>query len=142
MAREGVSLLNRLLPRVNLLLVETLADRCEELREQVEESQEAARFLHQFGQKLAKLEPMISVLQSDPEQHQQLQDDYRTAQQQQRDYRQQAFALTEVVQRRAHFNYSEAEGMVDGNSDLTRKLRQRLAQKGPRAGPSRLLSDV
>ncbi|WP_241585145.1 chromosome partition protein MukB [Rosenbergiella epipactidis] len=127
-AREGVALLNRLLPRVNLLLDETLADRCEELREQVEESQEAARFLHQFGQKLAKLEPMISVLQSDPEQHQQLQDDYRTAQQQQRDYRQQAFALTEVVQRRAHFNYSEAEGMVDGNSDLTQKLRQQLAQ--------------
>ncbi len=127
-AKEGVAQLNRLLPRVNLLLDETLADRCEEIREQVEEAQDAARFLHQHGAKLAKLEPLITVLQSDPEQHEQLQADYQQAQQQQRNARQQAFALTEVVQRRAHFSYEDSAGMLNGNNDLSDKLRQRLEQ--------------
>ncbi|MBY4837617.1 chromosome partition protein MukB [Pantoea sp. DY-15] len=127
-AKEGVSQLNRLLPRVNLLLDDTLGDRCEEIRERVEEAQEAARFLHQHGSKLSKLEPLIAVLQSDPQQHDQLQRDYQQAQQQQRDARQQAFALTEVVQRRAHFNYESSAGMLGGNSDLNEQLRQRLEQ--------------
>ncbi|EJL90596.1 chromosome partition protein MukB [Pantoea sp. GM01] len=127
-AKEGVSQLNRLLPRVNLLLDDTLGDRCEEIRERVEEAQEAARFLHQHGSKLSKLEPLIAVLQSDPQQHDQLQRDYQQAQQQQRDARQQAFALTEVVQRRAHFNYESSAGMLGGNTDLNEQLRQRLEQ--------------
>ncbi|WP_345826964.1 chromosome partition protein MukB [Pantoea sp. BRR-3P] len=127
-AKEGVSQLNRLLPRVNLLLDDTLGDRCEEIRERVEEAQEAARFLHQHGSKLSKLEPLISVLQSDPQQHDQLQRDYQQAQQQQRDARQQAFALTEVVQRRAHFSYESSAGMLGGNTDLNEQLRQRLEQ--------------
>lgn len=128
LAKEGVAQLNRLLPRVNLLLDDTLADRCEELREQVEEAQDAARFLHQHGSKLTKLESLVSVLQSDPEQHEQLQADYQQAQQQQQAARQQAFALTEVVQRRAHFSYADSAGMLTGNSDLNGKLRQRLEQ--------------
>ncbi|MDY0998392.1 chromosome partition protein MukB [Pantoea agglomerans] len=128
LAKEGVSQLNRLLPRVNLLLDETLGDRCEEIREQVDAAQEAARFLHQHGAKLAKLEPIIAVLQSDPEQHEQLQADYQQAQQQQRNARQQAFALTEVVQRRAHFSYVDSASMLNGNNDLSDKLRQRLEQ--------------
>jgi len=127
-AKEGVSQLNRLLPRVNLLLDDSLGDRCEEIRERVEEAQEAARFLHQHGTKISKLEPLVSVLQSDPQQHDQLERDYQQAQQQQRDARQQAFALTEVVQRRAHFSYEDSAGMLTGNSDLNEKLRQRLDQ--------------
>lgn len=43
----------------------------------------------------------------------------------QRDARQQAFALTEVVQRRAHFSYSDSAEMLSGNSDLNEKLRER-----------------
>ncbi|MGK3123505.1 chromosome partition protein MukB [Candidatus Pantoea formicae] len=127
-AKEGVSQLNRLLPRVNLLLDDSLGDRCEEIRERVEEAQEAARFLHQHSNKLSKLEPLVAVLQSDPQQHDQLERDYQQAQQQQRDARQQAFALTEVVQRRAHFSYEDSAGMLTGNSDLNEKLRQRLEQ--------------
>ncbi|MBS0909650.1 chromosome partition protein MukB [Tatumella sp. JGM118] len=133
-AKDGVAKLNRLLPRVSLLLDETLADRYEEIREQVEEAQEASRFLHQHGVRINKLESMLSVLQNDPQQHEQLQADYQTAQQKQREYRQQSFALTEVIQRRAHFSYSDSGSMVDGNSDLSNKLRKQLEQaEGERA---------
>ncbi|WP_029684997.1 chromosome partition protein MukB [Tatumella saanichensis] len=127
-AKEGVARLNRLLPRISLLLDDTLADRCEEIREQVEEAQEASRFLHQHAARIHKLEPVLSALQNDPQQHQQLQADYQTAQQKQREYRQQSFALTEVIQRRSHFSYTGSATMLDGNSDLSHKLRQQLEQ--------------
>ena len=89
-AKEGVSALNRLLPRLNLLADDTLADRVDEIRERLDEAQEAARFIQQHGNQLAKLEPIVSVLQSDPEQFEQLKEDYAYAQQTQRDARQRA----------------------------------------------------
>lgn len=125
-AKEGIAQLNRLLPRVALLCDDTLPDRVEEIREELEEAQEAARAIQQHGAALAKLEPLVSVLQSDPEQHEQLKADYADAQHLQRLAKQQAFALTEVVQRRAHFSYTDSAGMVHDNSDLNDKLRQRL----------------
>ncbi|KNC08940.1 cell division protein MukB [Klebsiella sp. RIT-PI-d] len=128
LAKEGVSQLNRLLPRLNLLADETLADRVDDIQERLDDAQEAVRFVQQHGHQLAKLEPLLSVLQSDPEQFEQLKEDYSWSQQTQRDARQQAFALTEVVQRRAHFSYSDSADMLNGNSDLNEKLRRRLEQ--------------
>lgn len=125
-AKEGIAALNRLIPLVPLLNDETLADRAEELREEMEEAQEAARYLQQHGASLAQLEPILAVLQSDPEQHEQLQQDYEQAQQMQRQTKQQAFAVTEVVQRRAHFSYADSADMQNANNDLNDKLRQRL----------------
>lgn len=75
-AKEGVAALNRILPRLNLLADDTLADRVDEIQERLDEAQEAARFVQQHGNQLAKLEPMVSVLQSDPEQFEQLKEDY------------------------------------------------------------------
>lgn len=127
-AKEGVAQLNRLVPRLSLLTDDTLADRVGEIQERLDEAQDAARFLQQHGNQLAKLEPIVSVLQSDPQQFEQLKEDYALSQQTQRDARQQAFALTEVVQRRAHFGYSDSAEMLSGNNDLNEKLRQRLEQ--------------
>jgi len=127
-AKEAVGQLNRLLPRLSLLTDETLADRVEEIQERFDEAQEAARFIQQYGNQLAKLEPVVSVLQSDPEQYEQLKEDYEQARTTQREARQQSFALSEVVQRRAHFSYTDSAEMLSGNSDLNEKLRQRLEQ--------------
>ena len=115
-------------PGARVVGLDGLADRVDEIRERLDEAQEAARFVQQFGNQLAKLEPIVSVLQSDPEQFEQLKEDYAYSQQMQRDARQQAFALTEVVQRRAHFSYSDSAEMLSGNSDLNEKLRERLEQ--------------
>ncbi|WP_413722391.1 chromosome partition protein MukB [Sodalis sp. RH24] len=127
-AREGLGLLNRLIPRISLLGDETLADRLDTVREEWEDAQDAVRYLQRHRDALDQLEPLLAVLQSDPEQHEQLQADYQQAQQAQRQAKQQAFALTEVVQRRAHFSYSDSAGMLTENSDLNDKLRQRLEQ--------------
>ncbi|MBU9809752.1 chromosome partition protein MukB [Rahnella sp. SL6] len=125
-AKDAIGMLNKLQPRVGLLCDETLIDRVEEIREEMEEAQDCARFIQQHGVSLSKLEPLVSVLQSDPERHEQLKEDYAQAQHVQRLAKQQAFALTEVVQRRAHFSYTDSAGMLNENSDLNDKLRQRL----------------
>lgn len=123
--------LNRLLPRLSLLADETLADRVDEIQERLDEAQEAARFVQRHGNQLAKLEPMVSLLQSDPEQFEQLKEDYARSQQVQRESASAGVALTEVVQRRAPAGYSDSAEMLSGNSDLNEKLRERLAQAQP-----------
>ncbi|ACX87830.1 chromosome segregation and condensation protein MukB domain protein [Pectobacterium parmentieri WPP163] len=127
-AKEASAQLNKLIPRISLLCDEALQDRVEEIRAELDETEESARFIQQHGATLAKLEPLISVLQSDPQQHEQLQEDYTQAQNAQRQAKQQAFALTEVVQRRAHFSYADSAGMLGENAGLNDKLRQRLEQ--------------
>ncbi|RAT18018.1 cell division protein MukB [Lonsdalea populi] len=127
-AKENTALLNRLIPRISLLCDDTLADRVDEIREELDEAEEAARFIQQHGATLAQLEPLVSVLQNDPQQHEQLQADYTQAQSAQRLAKQQAFALTEVVQRRAHFSYTDSASMLHADADLNDKLRQRLEQ--------------
>ncbi|WP_350237978.1 chromosome partition protein MukB [Pectobacterium colocasium] len=125
-AKEASTQLNKLIPRISLLCDETLQDRVEEIRAELDETEESARFIQQHGATLAKLEPLVSVLQSDPQQHEQLQEDYTQAQNAQRQAKQQAFALTEVVQRRAHFSYADSAGMLGENAGLNDKLRHRL----------------
>jgi len=125
-AKDAMAMLNKLQPRIALLCDETLVDRVDEIREELEEAQDSARFIQQHGVSLTKLEPLVAVLQSDPEQHEQLKEDYAQAQHAQRLAKQQAFSLTEVVQRRAHFGYTDSAGMLTENSDLNDKLRQRL----------------
>ncbi|MFJ5437973.1 chromosome partition protein MukB [Pectobacterium brasiliense] len=127
-AKEASAQLNKLIPRISLLCDETLQDRVEEIRAELDETEESARFIQQHGATLAKLEPLVSVLQSDPQQHEQLQEDYTQAQNAQRQAKQQAFALTEVVQRRAHFSYADSAGMLGENAGLNDKLRHHLEQ--------------
>ncbi|EHD21886.1 MULTISPECIES: chromosome partition protein MukB [Brenneria] len=127
-AKEGSAQLNKLIPRISLLCDDSLQDRGEEIRAELEEAEESVRFIRQHGATLAKLEPLAAVLQNDPQQHEQLQEDYTQAQNAQRQAQQQAFALTEVVQRRAHFSYTDAAGMLGENADLNDRLRHRLEQ--------------
>ncbi|KFX22482.1 chromosome partition protein MukB [Pectobacterium betavasculorum] len=127
-AKEASAQLNKLIPRISLLCDETLQDRVEEIRAELDETEESARFIQLHGATLTKLEPLVAVLQSDPQQHEQLQEDYTQAQNAQRQAKQQAFALTEVVQRRAHFSYADSAGMLGENAGLNDKLRHRLEQ--------------
>lgn len=125
--QEAITRLNHLLPRLNLLHDETLADRRDEVHERLDEAQDAAQFLQKHASQLTKLESIASALQNDPQQYQQLQQDYQQAKTAQSLAQQQVFALSEVAERRTHFSYSDAEHMLTGNSDLNHQLRQRLS---------------
>ncbi|MGL4861412.1 MAG: chromosome partition protein MukB, partial [Enterobacteriaceae bacterium] len=125
--KEKLALLHRLVPQIPLLADDSLQERHEECAALLQESQEAAHYLQQHQKTLSELEPLLPILQSDPQQHDELRAQYQQLQEQQRLSKQRLFALTEVVQRRAHFSYSDSVEMVSENADLNNQLRQRLS---------------
>lgn len=124
--KETITIVSRLRSLIHLLQDETLFDRVEEVREELINAQEAQNYIQQYNGLLVKLDNIANALQSDPEQQDSLMIDYQHAQEHQRLLKQQIFALTEVIQRRPHFSYSDSAGMLTENSDLNDKLRQRL----------------
>ncbi|MCO6549461.1 MAG: chromosome partition protein MukB [Gilliamella sp.] len=124
--KEQLATINRLVAQMHLLADDDLADRVDDLREQVAQAQESAQYVSRNGNTVSELEPILAVLQSDPEQNDALREQYNTVKAQQQTIRQQVFALTEVMQRRAHFSYEDSAGMLNENSDLNEKLRSRL----------------
>ncbi|RKS87024.1 condensin subunit MukB [Orbus hercynius] len=124
--KEQLTLLNKLTAHLHLLADDDLADRVDELREQLHWAQDAANYVNKNQKVITELEPLVAVLQSDPEQNESLQQQYHDIKLKQREVKQKVFALTEVLQRRAHFSYTDSQAMVGDNSDLNDKLRKRL----------------
>lgn len=124
--KEQLGLVNKLLSHLHLLADDDLADRVDDIREQLAFAQDAVSYVNKNQQVIAELEPLVSVLQSDPQQTDNLHQQYNDIKQKQREMKQQVFALTEVVQRKVHFSYADSAGMLTENSDLNEKLRSRL----------------
>lgn len=126
--KEQLTLLNKLLLQRHLLVDETLTNRLEELKEALVVAQEAAVYVKRNQQLIGELDGCIAVLQADPEKNVHLQEQYQQTQSKQRLLKQQCFSLDEVVQRKAHFSYSDSSGMLTQSSQLSDKLRARLTQ--------------
>jgi chromosome partition protein MukB len=124
--KEQLATINKLVAQMHLLADDDLADRVDELREQLVEAQESVQYVSRNRNTVSELEPIVTVLQSDPEQNEALREHYNIVKAQQQTIRQQVFALTEVIQRRAHFSYEDSAGMLNENSDLNEQLRSRL----------------
>ncbi|KMK52146.1 cell division protein MukB [[Actinobacillus] muris] len=122
--KSQLQLLHKLLPQLNLLADESLADRVAECREQLLIAQEDEQFIRQFGQILMQLEPIAAALQSDPTQFDRLQADYKRSVEQQKLLQQKVFALADVINRKAHFSYQDT--LDAAGSNLNEQLRQRL----------------
>lgn len=123
--KAELQMLNKILPLANTLADETVMERFEECREQLQSAEENELFVRQFGQYLTQLAPIATSLQTDPSKFEQLEHDYQQAKSTQRILQQKVFALSDVMQRRLHFNYSE-ENQCEGSA-LTEQLRTDLA---------------
>lgn len=124
--KEQLNLVNKLVSQLHLLADDDLADRVDELRDQFSEAQEALTYVNKNQRIITELEPLVNVLQSDPQQNDNLRREYDEVMLKQRTIKQQVFSLTEVMQRSAHFSYADSAGMLTENSDLNEKLRHRL----------------
>ncbi|MDO5055248.1 MAG: chromosome partition protein MukB [Pasteurella oralis] len=125
-AKEKVQLLNKILPQLALLADESLLDRIEECREQLDIAEQDELFIRQYGVTLSQLEPVANTLQSDPENYERLKTDYEQVISQQKQVQQRLFALADVVQRKAHFAYEER--VQSETSELNEQLRARLEE--------------
>ncbi|UAX42827.1 chromosome partition protein MukB [Pasteurella canis] len=125
-AKEKMQLLNKILPQLALLADESLIDRIEECREQLDIAEQDESFIRQYGATLSQLEPIANTLQSDPENYERLKADYEQAISQQKQVQQRLFALADVVQRKPHFAYEER--VQSETSELNEQLRARLEE--------------
>ncbi len=125
-AKERMQLLNKLIPQLALLADDSLLDRIQECREQLDVAEQDEQFIRQNGTMLSQLEPIANTLQSDPENYNRLKDDLYQAITSQKQAQQKMFALADVVHRKTHFNYENAV-QVETN-DLNEQLRARLEQ--------------
>ncbi|WP_392565736.1 chromosome partition protein MukB [Utexia brackfieldae] len=126
--KEQLNQLHKLMPYIHVLADDDLADRVDDLREQFSHAQESADYVKRYQPVITQLEPVVAVLQSDPEQNHDLRGDYEQVKTQQHQLKQQIFALSEVIQRRVHFSYDDSADMLGENSDLNEQLRKRLEQ--------------
>ncbi|MDD0822886.1 chromosome partition protein MukB [Mannheimia sp. AT1] len=122
--KAQLQMLNKILPLANLLADETLIDRAQECREQLEEAEDDELFIRQFGSTLSQLEPIAAALKSDPALFEQLEADYSRSVAEQKVLQQKVFSLADVMNRRLHFSYEETVG-TEGSA-LTEQLRARL----------------
>ncbi|MGC7590215.1 chromosome partition protein MukB [Bisgaard Taxon 46] len=125
-AKEKMQLLNKILPQLALLADESLIERIEECREQLDIAEQDELFIRQYGATLSQLEPIANTLQSDPENYERLKADYEQAISQQKQVQQRLFALADVVQRKPHFAYEER--VQSETSELNEQLRARLEE--------------
>lgn len=125
-AKERMQLLNKLIPQLAVIADDSLPDRIEECREQLDTAEQDEVFIRQHGNSLAQLEPIANTLQSDPENYERLKDDLAQAIEMQKQAQQKVFALADVVQRKNHFSY-ENDVQTETNG-LNEQLRTRLEQ--------------
>lgn len=124
--KEQLNQLNQLISYIHLLADEDLADRINVLREQSEQAQNSAIYVKANRDYINQLEPLVAVLQSDPEQNDELHQEYQQVKLIQQQTKQQLFALSEVISRRSHFNYADSVNILNENNDLNEQLRARL----------------
>lgn len=119
--------LNLLIPLAPLLVDCSVIERVAAARQSLLVAQQAHRWVAQRAGPIRQLEPLLPILQSPPQQLESLRSAYQQAEQRQRQLQQQGFALADVVQRTAHFNYTAPPS---GEADLqifNAQLRERLA---------------
>ncbi|MDO4625891.1 MAG: chromosome partition protein MukB [Pasteurellaceae bacterium] len=125
-AKERLQQLNKLMPKLNLIADESLLDRIDECREQLDLAEQDEIFIRQHGVTLSQLEPIASTLQSDPENYERLKEDLTQSITQQKQIQQRLFALSDVIQRKAHFSYTDT--VSNESNELNAQLRARLEQ--------------
>ncbi|MFC0180376.1 chromosome partition protein MukB [Thorsellia kenyensis] len=127
--KEQITILNRLLTKVDLLENDELVYQLEELKEKELEAQESRQFLQQHKATLDKLSIIIDALQSDP-----LEADFNLAEydaliKQQTLLEQKLYALRELLQRKTYLSYAaliSSGNIEEGESDLIVKLKEQL----------------
>ncbi|MGF1729861.1 chromosome partition protein MukB [Photobacterium kasasachensis] len=125
-AREGLALLGKLTPVVNLLEDDTLTARFEDVEQQLSQLDEARNYLDRHGKAVVELEGLVSALDADPEQFDALQAQYEQADNTLQSLKTKIFAIADLVERRYHFSYADSVELLNKSSELNEQLKAKL----------------
>ena len=77
---------------------------------------------------MAELEKVAGALDADPEQFDALEAEYKAADEQLQDLKKQIYALSDLVERRHYFAYSDSVDLLNKSSELSDQLKAKLVQ--------------
>ncbi|OLQ95206.1 cell division protein MukB [Vibrio ponticus] len=127
-SKQAISLLDKLAPTMRFIEDDTLEARFAEIEEKLAQVSQAKAFLTQHAKALDSLEKVVGALDADPEQFEALEAEYQAADQQLQTLKTQIFALSDLVERRHYFAYSDSVDLLSKSSELSEQLKAKLVQ--------------
>ncbi|SDH05231.1 bacterial condensin subunit MukB [Vibrio xiamenensis] len=127
-SKQALASLDKLAPHMTLIEDDTLGERFAELEEKLNQLSEVKGFLTQHSKALEQLELVASALDADPEQFDALEAEYLAADQQLQTLKTQIFALSDLVERRHYFSYSDSVDLLNQSSELSEQLKLKLVE--------------
>lgn len=127
-SKQALSSLDKLAPMMALIEDDSLTLRFEELEEKIVQLSEAKAFLSSHAKTVAELEKIASALEADPEQFDALEAEYKAADVQLQELKKQIFALSDLVERRHYFAYSDSVDLLNKSSELSEQLKAKLVE--------------
>ncbi|MEW2835947.1 chromosome partition protein MukB [Vibrio sp. JC34] len=127
-SKQALSSLDKLASHMVLVEDESLQARFDELEEKIAQLTEAKNFLSNHAKAVAQLENIVSALDADPEQFDALEAEYKAADERLQDLKKQIFALSDLVERRHYFAYSDSVDLLNKSSELSEQLKAKLVQ--------------
>jgi chromosome partition protein MukB len=127
-SKQALSSLDKLAPMMALIEDDSLTLRFEELEEKIAQLSEAKAFLSSHAKTVAELEKIASALEADPEQFDALEVEYKAADIQLQELKKQIFALSDLVERRHYFAYSDSVDLLNKSSELSEQLKAKLVE--------------
>src|SRR5690606_32330042 len=107
---------------------DSLQARFDEIEAKIAQLSEAKSFLAAHGKAIEQLEKIASALEADPEQFDALEAQYQQADIALQQLKKQIFALSDLVERRHHFAYSDSVDLLSQSSELSEQLKAKLVQ--------------
>ncbi|MGF1910404.1 chromosome partition protein MukB [Vibrio kasasachensis] len=127
-SKQAITLLDKLAPTMRFIEDETLEARFVEIEGKLTQVSQAKVFLSQHGKSVDALEKIAGALETDPEQFEALSAEYQAADQQLQRLKTQIFALSDLVERRHYFAYSDSVDLLNKSSELSEQLKTKLVE--------------
>lgn len=128
LSKQAISSLDKIAPNMLLLEDDSLQARFEEIEAKIAQLSEAKSFVAAHGKAIEQLEKIASALEADPEQFDALEAQYQQADIELQQLKKQIFALSDLVERRHHFAYSDSVDLLSQSSELSEQLKAKLVQ--------------
>jgi len=125
--RDALGLLQKLQRLSGYLGEIDLEAQLAECSEQLQAAESASHYLDKHRRAVGTLEQHWRALQDDPEQLAELEQQVEALRGRLTEVRQQSFALADLESRLPHFDYADAESLLQQTNELNERLRQKLA---------------
>ncbi|MGY3569303.1 chromosome partition protein MukB [Vibrio paucivorans] len=125
-SKQAIAALDKIAPSMLLIEDDSLLERHEEVEQKIAQLSEAKRFLNAHAKAVAELESIVTALEADPEQFDALEQEYQQADSKLQSLKTQIFALSDLVERRHYFAYSDSVDLLNKSSELSDQLKAKL----------------